>query len=303
MPEKMDIHQYYNKHKENHRLTTRHGNVEFVVNMQFITRYLTQLQKTDPASRCETSDPSPSSGILRCESGILRGESGRLSEVEASGSRQLKILDLGAGTGRYSVELFRQGYDVTAVELVKHNAEQIRAQKTGVKVWNRDARDLSFLDDDTFDLTLVFGPLYHLHGDTEKLKVLNEARRVTKPGGYILVAYVLNEYSILTWCFAEDRMPGLRAAGGVDDTFHVRASDDELYDYVRLDDARRLSKAAGLERVTMFSPDGPADYMRRELNAMSAESYDAFVQFQMCNAERPELLGAGSHLTDVLQKR
>ncbi|MCQ2981898.1 MAG: methyltransferase domain-containing protein [Treponemataceae bacterium] len=268
MPEKMDIHQYYNKHKENHRLTTRHGNVEFVVNLKFIHQYLQQLQ----------------------------------AKAAASGT-PLKILDLGAGTGRYSVELFREGYDVTAVELVKHNAEQIRAQKTGVKVWNRDARDLSFLDDDTFDLTLVFGPLYHLHGDEEKLKVLHEARRVTKPGGYILVAYVLNEYSILTWCFAEDRMPGLLAAGGVDGSFHVRAAQDELYDYVRLDDVRRLSDAAGLERVTMFSPDGPADYMRRELNAMSAESYDAFVQFQMCNAERPELLGAGSHLTDVLIKK
>ena len=34
---------------------------------------------------------------------------------------EAKILDIGAGTGRYSVALAEEGYDVTAVELVKYN--------------------------------------------------------------------------------------------------------------------------------------------------------------------------------------
>ncbi len=33
------------------------------------------------------------------------------------------ILELGAGTGRYSVTLAKQGYQVTAVELIPHNLE------------------------------------------------------------------------------------------------------------------------------------------------------------------------------------
>ena len=32
-----------------------------------------------------------------------------------------------------------------------------------------------------FDLTLVFGPMYHLKSAEEKLAALNEAKRVTKP--------------------------------------------------------------------------------------------------------------------------
>ena len=82
------------------------------------------------------------------------------------------VLEVGAGTGRYSVELCHQGYDVTAVELVPHNLEILRAKHENIKTWQGDARDLHFLEDETFDITLLFGPLYHLHGDEEKLKAL-----------------------------------------------------------------------------------------------------------------------------------
>lgn len=34
-----------------------------------------------------------------------------------------KIIEIGAGTGRYSISLAEKGYDVTAVELVSHNIE------------------------------------------------------------------------------------------------------------------------------------------------------------------------------------
>ena len=81
----------------------------------------------------------------------------------------------------------------------------------------------------------------------------------------------------------------------------MRPSEEELYEYVRLEDVERLNTLAGLKRMKVFSPDGPSDYMRRELNAMSEETFARFVQYQMINAERPELLGAGSHLVDVLR--
>ena len=32
-----------------------------------------------------------------------------------------KIIDIGAGTGKYSCTLYDEGYDITAVELIKHN--------------------------------------------------------------------------------------------------------------------------------------------------------------------------------------
>ena len=102
------------------------------------------------------------------------------------------ILDVGAGTGRYSVALSEEGYDVTAVELVKHNLGILKSKGSNVKAYQGNATKLKRFEDKSFDMTLVFGPMYHLLTFEERLKALNEAKRVTKQGGNILVAYCMN---------------------------------------------------------------------------------------------------------------
>ena len=262
------LEQYYNKFHEEHRLETRHGFVEFNTSMNFIHQAIEQVM----AENANASTPAP-----------------------------IKLLDIGAGTGRYSVALSREGYDVTAVELVKHNLEILRAKHENVKTWQGDARDLHFLDSNTFDVTLLFGPMYHLHGDENKLKALEEAKRVTKSGGIILVAYVMNEYSVISYCFKEHKWAEVAQKGGLSPDFHINATEDDLYDYVRISDIDRLNKNAGLERIKIISADGAADFMRRELNEMSEEEFKAFCDFQLAICERQDLVGAGSHTVDILK--
>lgn len=212
-----------------------------------------------------------------------------------------QVLDIGAGTGRYTSALMAEGYQVKAVELVRRNIDVFLKREPKADVQQGDARNMPFIPTHSADVTLLLGPLYHLIGFDEKLKALNEARRVTRPGGLIFVAYLMNEYSILSYCFDEDRIDGLLERGVVDEQFHIQAQPDELYDYVRLDDINALDQAAGLERVTIFSPDGAADYMRTRLNRMSDETFAHFIEYQKCISERPDLIGAGSHVVDVVK--
>ncbi len=211
-----------------------------------------------------------------------------------------RLLDIGAGTGRYTSALMAEGYEVKAVELVRRNINVFLEREPTADVVQGDARHMPFLPTASADVTLQLGPLYHLIGDEEKLKALAEAKRVTKPGGIIFVAYLMNEYSILSYCFDEDRISGLMERGAVDEDFHIQAQADELYDYLRLDDINRLNRQAGLKRVTIFSPDGPADFMRTRLNQMSDETFSLFLQYQKRMSERPDLIGAGSHVVDVV---
>ena len=281
-----DLNKYYNKFHEEHRLTTRHGQVEFRTTMHFIEESINTV--VEPV---ETTADDGSQNVVSI----------RPSDYSTS-SGPVKIADIGAGTGRYSIELCHRGYDVTAVELVKHNLEILRAKHENIKTWQGDARNLHFLDDETFDITLLFGPLYHLHGDDEKLKALNEAKRITKKGGIILVAYVMNEYSVISYCFKEHKWAEVATKGGLSSDFHTICTEEDLYDYVRVEDINRLNEVAGLERIKLISADGAADYMRRELNEMSEEEFEAFCKFQISISERPELVGAGSHCVDILRK-
>lgn len=211
------------------------------------------------------------------------------------------ILDIGAGTGRYTSALMAEGYKVKAVELVRRNIDVFLKREPSADVVQGDARSMPFIPTATADVTLLLGPLYHLMTDEEKLKALNEAKRVTKPDGIIFVAYLMNEYSILSYCFDEDRIDDLMARGCVDADFHIQADKDELYDYVRMEDVDRLNDMAGLERITVFSPDGAADYMRTRLNRMSDATFARFIEYQKCISERLDLIGAGSHIVDVVR--
>ncbi len=213
----------------------------------------------------------------------------------------MRLLDIGAGTGRYTSALMAEGYAVQAVELVRRNIDVFLKRESTANVVQGDARSMPFLPDAEADITLLLGPLYHLIGDEDKVKALVEARRVTKPGGLIFVAYLMNEYSILQYCFDDDRIGSLMEQGAVDSNFHIQAQADELYDYVRLTDIDRLNQQAGLKRVCIFSPDGPADYMRTRLNQMSDDTFARFIDYQKQVSLRPDLIGAGSHVVDVVR--
>lgn len=213
-----------------------------------------------------------------------------------------KILDIGAGTGRYSVALAEEGYDVTAVELVKYNLGILKQKQSNVKAYQGNALNLKRFKDASFDLTLLFGPMYHLYTFEDKLKALNEAKRVTKPGGKILVAYCMNEYCVLTYAFKENHIKECLEENRLTEDFHSLAEEKHLYDYVRIEDINQLNEAAGLERVKIISPDGPSDYMRPVLNAMDEETFHIFVEYHLSICERQDLIGAGAHTLDILQR-
>ena len=212
-----------------------------------------------------------------------------------------KILDIGAGTGRYSVSLAEEGYDVTAVELVKYNLGILKQKGSSVKAFQGNAKNLKRFANDSFDLTLLFGPMYHLFGTEDKVQALREAARVTRPGGVIFVAYVMNDYSILTYGFKEQHILESQQAGQVDEAFHVRNQEKDLYDYMRVEDIAEVNRQVNVERIKLITPDGPANYMRPVLNGLNEAEFQMFLSYVLSICERQDMIGAAAHTVDILR--
>ena len=88
-----------------------------------------------------------------------------------------KVLEIGAGTGRYSHALARRGHPVDAVELVAHNIEVFRQNTRpgeSVTIAQGNALDLSAFADNAYDVTLLLGPLYHLYTQDDKRRALRQ---------------------------------------------------------------------------------------------------------------------------------
>ena len=180
-----------------------------------------------------------------------------------------RILDIGAGTGKYSIYYSNQGFDVTAVELVKHNLKVIEKNNKNIKCILGNAIDLSKLPDNSFDITLLFGPMYHLISYEDKLKALNEAKRVTKKNGYIFISYCMNEYAVITHGFLDNNIINEIDNKRVNKDYKITPKEDDLYSFVRLEDINQLLKDSGLKREIILSQDGCSEYIKKSINKMN----------------------------------
>lgn len=209
-----------------------------------------------------------------------------------------KIVDIGAGSGRYSIALKNEGYDVTAVEYVRPNIGKIKRNDPKLKVVEASATDLSMFKDDEFDVAIMFGPMYHLYSKQDKLKALNEAKRISRK--YVFVAYIMNEYAVIEYAFKDNNYSSIKDKLTKD--FHIDDKDG-LYFQSRIEDMDELNRLADLKLVQRFAQDGPSDYMRQYINKMDDETFDGFINFHLATCTRSELLGASSHVVDILEKQ
>ena len=212
-----------------------------------------------------------------------------------------KILDIGAGAGEYSLYFARKGYSVSALELADANITAFRAKMTAddqIDLVQGNALDLGRYDSDSFDVVLLFGPLYHLHEEADKLRCIEEAKRVCKPGGKIFFAFISNDIVILTM---QQAHPDYLLAGAYDkETF-------KLYDFPfvfhTVNRCRKLLEDSGIQICHEIASDGLSELLQDLINGMDEKSYKQYLRYHFYICEKPECLGMSNHLLFVGEKK
>lgn len=218
----------------------------------------------------------------------------------------MRILEIGAATGRYSHHFARLGYPVDALELVEHNIEIFKKNtQPGEKITitQGNAKDLSAFADDTYDITLVLGPLYHLFTEEEKLQALSEAVRVTKKGGILFCAYCMGDASVLLYGFRRGKIHELMEKCMLDPvTFHTFSKPWDLFELHRKEDIEALRSHFNVTPLHFVATDGYANHMRETLAEMDDEMFELYIRYHFATCERQDMIGYSNHTLDIFRK-
>ncbi len=217
-----------------------------------------------------------------------------------------RILEVGAGTGRYSHTLARAGYRVDAVELTEHNLSILRSNTLSgenLTAIRGNALDLHYFQENTFDLTLVLGPMYHLYTEADKQKALQEALRVTKPGGVVFAAYCMMDSAIVQYGFLRGGIHETLTLNMLDPvTFRTSSYPHDLFELYRAEDIDRLRTSLPVTQLHYVAADGYTNHMRQAVDAMDDDTFAIFLRYHFATCERRDLIGFSNHTLDIFRK-
>ena len=222
--------------------------------------------------------------------------------IEKYLTAQSRILEIGAGTGRYSVALAERGYSVDAVELVPHNIEMMKKKLKPhhkIRIFEGNACDLNFLESKSYDIVLLLGPMYHLFTDKERHAALSEAIRTAKKGAVVFAAYCNNDTCIYKF-FANREITKQMKNGFVSSDF--RATPKQVFSLYRKSEIDEMMKRYPVTRLHFVGVDMLSYVFDNRFNKLNDREFRLYMDFLESICEREDLVGFSIHMLDVFRK-
>ncbi|MGF3104675.1 class I SAM-dependent methyltransferase [Rossellomorea sp. DUT-2] len=229
------------------------------------------------------------------------------------------VLDNGAGPGKYSMELAKAGYRVTLtdlttrlVDLAKDKAEELDLDGQFEGFHAADAIDLNMLEDEQFDSSLMLGPMYHLQEENDRIRAVQELKRVTKKDGLVFVAFMPRIRHILTSLLSPDNWKpnnDMDAIVQFSQSGCFNHADEGRFTgayYFNIEDINPFMEANGFETIKLIGSNAGTvlnhdhwDYWREKGEGEVRKLIDLIIE----KATNPYILGISSHLLYIGRKK
>lgn len=230
------------------------------------------------------------------------------------------VLDNGAGPGKYSMELAKNGFDVTLTDLTPRlvdisvaKAKELNLEKQFKGFHSADAKDLSIFHDELFDASLMMGPLYHLQSREDRDTAVQELYRVTRSGGYVFVAFMTRIRHLMTSLMYPEHWKPHDHVSSIKEfmkTGVFNHSDEGRFTgayYYNIEDIKPFMESHGFESIKLIASSSIAGALKPEQfdywRSRGEEEFHEVMKMIYQEAENPSILGVSSHLLYIGRKR
>ena len=218
----------------------------------------------------------------------------------------MRILEIGAGTGRYSHYFAQNGYAVDAIELMECNIEVFKAntrKNEKITIQQGDAINLHNIVAEQYDITLLLGPMYHLYSKEDEISAISEAIRVTKKDGIIFAAYCINDSTVYNFGFIRGGFKAGTHDHLIDfETFKLSSTPKEVFTLYRLEDIDELMSYFSTERLHYVGTDMLTRFIGSTVDEMDDETFLLYMKYHLSICERKDMVGASNHTLDIFRK-
>lgn len=203
------------------------------------------------------------------------------------------VLDCCAGCGVYAFPLAKNGYIVTAADLMAKHVDIMNSSvdsKYLQDVFQINTLDMSKLSDNSFDAVICLGALYHLLDEADRKKTVSECLRVLKSGGIFMFSYLNRNASFIN--IMKKCPPPIEQGLAIMQNGRKNA---DLFYGMDFDESDKLADAFNLEKITNAGTDGLIYPLYNELNALDENQFELYMSYHLATCEQPSIIGHSMH--------
>jgi len=222
------------------------------------------------------------------------------------------ILEIGAGTGRYTVGLTKRGHTVTAVDMSEALLDECKksiaseGRDERVQFILADARDLSAITNKGFDAALVMGPLYHLVMEDDRKMALKEIFDRLRTGGIIFSSFI-SRFGIMgdliknvpEWIEDQDEVHSVLKHGK--DPDHYPGEGFRGY-FAQVSEIQPLHEMMGFETIMLAGVEPGISADDESYNKLEGKQRQLWLDLFYEIGTEKSILGASRHLLYIGRK-
>jgi S-adenosylmethionine-dependent methyltransferase len=222
-----------------------------------------------------------------------------------------KIADIGGGSGKYSFYLKQKNHTINLVDISSKNIElaKLKSNELGINLDNYihgNSCDLSFFDDNSFDVVLCMGPLYHIFQKADRDKTIHECLRILKPNGIIIFSFI-SKFSLPFMVF---------------ELFPERIKEYQKYFETVANTGEMIGKLNNGFDAYLFYPEEILEYLsnfnikmkelsgaeglfaqqEKKIKELTRDLQEEWITYSFNNRSNPSILGSNNHLLYIGHK-